>query len=110
MLGAWNKLLVAAAQVAPNLGNHYAAIGAWESQMTDEPVAPGRRADLRQPVDDDRDYGSHGIFDARAAGMRDPSFLRSLPKAAGNFLRAGKGAGRDALHSVRARRGLHAHS
>ncbi len=104
VLGAWNKLIVAAAQLAPNLGNHYAALGAWESQMTDIPVPPDRRTDLRQPVDDDSDYGSHGMFDGRAKGVLDPSFLRSLPNAAGNFVRAGKGAAQDALHGLRARR------
>jgi len=101
VLGAWNKLLVAAAQVAPNLGNHYAAIGAWESQMTDEPVRPDRPVDLRTPVDDAHDHGAHGRFDARAKGVRDPSFLKSLPTAADNFVRAACRAGAD---SVRARR------
>jgi len=99
VLGAWNKLLVAAAQVAPNLGNHYAAIGAWESQMTDEPVRADRPVDLRQPVDDDSDHGAHGGFDTRAGGVLDPSFLKSLPKTAENFVRAVRGAGGDALRS-----------
>jgi len=102
VVGAWNKLLVAAAQVAPNVANHYAALGAWESQMTDEPVPSDRPVDLRQPVDDDCDHGAHGGFDGRAKGVRDPSFIRSLPTAADNLVRAVRDAGREAVRTRRA--------
>ena len=44
----------------------------------------------------------HGTFDARARGVRDPGFLRSLPKTAENFVRAVKSAGEDAYRSRRA--------
>ncbi|HVM64069.1 MAG TPA: SDR family oxidoreductase, partial [Acidimicrobiales bacterium] len=62
VLGSWNKLLVAGAQIAPNLGNHYAAVGAWDSQMTDAPINPDRPVDLYSPVDGERAYGAHGSF------------------------------------------------
>jgi NAD(P)-dependent dehydrogenase (short-subunit alcohol dehydrogenase family) len=85
IVGSWNKLLVAAASVAPGFGNHYAAIGAWDSQVLDEPVSPDRPVDLWEPVDRDADHGAHGAFDDRAGGFTDPSFLRTLPDAAKKF-------------------------
>src|SRR3954470_20444913 len=42
VLGSWNKLLVAAGQVAPGFANHFAARGAWETQLTDQPLSPER--------------------------------------------------------------------
>ena len=88
VLGSWNKMLVAAAQVLPSVANKYAALSAWEGQLTDEPVEPGRQANLYKPVDTDRDHGAHGAFDRRAKGFMDPSFLRTLPKAVATFVRA----------------------
>ncbi len=88
VLGSWNKLLVAAGKVFPGLGNQYAAIGAWDTQLTDQAVDPDRPVDLRQPVDADRDHGAHGSFDDKAGGFLDPSFLESLPTTAKTFMRA----------------------
>jgi NAD(P)-dependent dehydrogenase (short-subunit alcohol dehydrogenase family) len=102
VVGSWNKLLVAGAQVAPNFGNHYAAVGAWDAQMTDEPISADRPVDLYTPADRERAYGAHGRFDSRARGVRDPSFLKSLPTVASNFVVAVRGASRDAVHARRA--------
>ena len=88
VVGSWNKLLVGAAQVAPSLANQYAAIGAWESQLTDQPVGPDRQANLRRPVDAGSDHGAHGEFDEKAGGFLDPHFLRSLPDTGRKFGRA----------------------
>ena len=96
VLGSWNKLLVAAGQIAPGLGNHYAALGAWDSQLTDQPIGPERPNNLRRPVDDDLDAGAHGIFDSQAGGFFDPSFVKSLPATARTFVNAVVGAARDA--------------
>ena len=85
VLGAWNKLVVALASVAPGLGNRFAAASGTDSQLTDEPVGPDRPSNLRHPADADRDFGAHGIFDSRAQGVLDPSFLRTLPKTARQF-------------------------
>jgi len=79
VVGVWNKLLVVAGSVFPGLGNVYAALGAWESQLTNIPISPEREANLHGPVDGYQDHGSHGMFDDCAGGMLDPSFLRSLP-------------------------------
>ncbi|MDQ2726630.1 MAG: SDR family oxidoreductase [Actinomycetota bacterium] len=88
VVGSWNKLLVTAGRLLPGLGNQYAAIGAWESQLTDTPIRADRPANLYHPVDDDDDCGAHGIFDGEAGGFGDPSFLRTLPATAGTFARA----------------------
>jgi NAD(P)-dependent dehydrogenase (short-subunit alcohol dehydrogenase family) len=102
VVGSWNKLLVAAGQVAPGLGNHYAALGAWETQLTDEKIDPDRPNNLRRPADDLRDFGAHGIFDSKAHGFLDPSFLKSLPQTARTFVAAVKADARDRARRLRA--------
>src|SRR5204862_921350 len=37
VLGSWNKLLVAAGQVAPGIANQFAARGAWASRLRSRP-------------------------------------------------------------------------
>jgi short-subunit dehydrogenase len=81
-LGAWNRLVVVAASTAPGVANHFAAITGTQSQLSDQPVRSDRPVNLRAPADDERDFGAHGIFDDCAHGVRDPQFLRSLPKTA----------------------------
>jgi NAD(P)-dependent dehydrogenase (short-subunit alcohol dehydrogenase family) len=88
IIGSWNKLLVTAGQLFPGLGNQYAALGAWDTQLTDQPVSPGRRINLYKPADDEEDAGSHGIFDQKAGGFTDPSFLKTLPQVARTFAKA----------------------
>lgn len=88
VVGTWNKLLVVVGSLFPGLGNNYAALGAWDSQLTDLPISPMRRPNLHLPVDTDHDHGAHGIFDDRAGGVLDPSFIRSLPDVARTFFAA----------------------
>jgi NAD(P)-dependent dehydrogenase (short-subunit alcohol dehydrogenase family) len=88
VVGVWNKLLVIGSRLMPGFGNHYAAVGAWESQLTSMPLGADRTANLRRPVDDHDDHGSHGIFDEKAGGTLDPSFLQSLPQTSGKLIRA----------------------
>jgi NAD(P)-dependent dehydrogenase (short-subunit alcohol dehydrogenase family) len=88
VVGSWNKMLVLAGRLFPGLGNQYAAIGAWDTQLTDKPISADRPNNLRTPADADKDYGAHGIFDAKAGGALDPSFLKSLPKTALTFAAA----------------------
>ncbi|HEX5267011.1 MAG TPA: SDR family oxidoreductase [Acidimicrobiales bacterium] len=85
IVGSWNKLLVGASKVMPGVGNQFAAIGAWDAQLTDLPVDPGRRGNLWDAGDDSGDEGAHGIFDDQASGFRDPSFLRTLPDTGRKF-------------------------
>ncbi|HET9731647.1 MAG TPA: SDR family oxidoreductase [Acidimicrobiales bacterium] len=86
VIGSWNKMLVAAGSVFPGLANQYAAIGAWDTQLTSQKVSPDRPVNLHKPADDDRDHGAHGIFDNKAGGAMDPHFLKSLPKTMKNFV------------------------
>jgi NAD(P)-dependent dehydrogenase (short-subunit alcohol dehydrogenase family) len=91
VVGSWNRLVVAAGKVAPGLGNHYAALGAWDSQLTDEPEDHERAENLWRAADDGRDFGAHGRFGEEANGFWDASFLRSLPDAGTTVARAVKG-------------------
>jgi hypothetical protein len=88
IVGSWNKMLVLVDSFFPSVGNQYAALGAWESQMTNQLVAKDRPSNLRQPVDAKTDHGAHGIFDNKADGVFAPSFLRSLPKTGVTFAKA----------------------
>ena len=85
VIGSWNKLLVLAGRLFPGLGNQYAAIGAWDTQLTAEPLSPDRPVNLYE-ADADTDHGAHGSFDGKAGGFLDPSFLKSLPATAQNFV------------------------
>ncbi len=104
IIGSWNKLLVAVGQVAPGVGNHYAALGAWESQLADMPLGADRPDNLLHPADGASDAGSHGIFDNKAGGFMDPSFLKTLPRAGRTFLAALIGNARDSLRTAGATR------
>ena len=88
VLGTWNKVLVTAARATPGLGNHFAAIGAWNEQLESQPLQPDRPVNLYAPADADVDYGTHGTFGDRAEGFFTPSFLTTLPTAAREFLAA----------------------
>jgi NAD(P)-dependent dehydrogenase (short-subunit alcohol dehydrogenase family) len=88
VVGSWNKMLVAAGSVFPGLGNQYAALGAWDSQLTSQPVDRDRPVNLYGPVDAEADAGAHGSFDNKAGGFMDPSFLRTLPHTAKLFATA----------------------
>ena len=102
VVGSWNKMLIAVTKAAPELVARFAARSAVDGQMTDEPIDPDRPSNLWQPVDDDDDWGAHGIFDRRASGVLDPSFLTALPKTVVNLGRASAGAAREMLRRVAA--------
>ena len=86
---------MAAGQIAPGLGNHYAALGAWDTQLAELPIGPDRPDNLNHPADDEQDAGAHGIFDDKARGFFDPSFLKTLPQAGRTFLAAAIADARD---------------
>lgn len=88
VVGSWNKMLVAIARAAPGLANQYAAIGAWESQLTSQKIRPDRPSNLYEPVDVEGDHGARGEFDEDADGFFTPSFLKTLPQMALTFGRA----------------------
>lgn len=92
IVGSWNKMLVGVAKVVPEVVSHFAARTAVGNQMTDAPIDADRPSNLRAPADDTDDWGAHGIFDARAGGVLDRSFLTSLPRTAADLGRATAGA------------------
>ena len=49
IVGSWNKMLVLMDSLFPGLGNQYAAIGAWDTQLTDQPVSASRPSNCRSP-------------------------------------------------------------
>lgn len=53
-------------RIAPRLLDHYLGHTGYDSQQTDRPEEPGRADNLWQPVDRDRDFGTHGSFDTNA--------------------------------------------
>lgn len=103
IVGSWNHLVVVAGQLTPGYGNHYAALGAWETQLTDQPIAPDRPVNLRRPVDNEQDKGARGIFADTAGGFFDPSFLKSLPSAAATLAKAFAKFGEEKLAVTRRR-------
>jgi NAD(P)-dependent dehydrogenase (short-subunit alcohol dehydrogenase family) len=88
IVGSWNKMLVVMDSFFPGLGNHFASIGAWNSQLTNKPLAPDRPSNLRTAADTLIDYGGHGIFDNKSGGVKDPSFLVTLPKIGYTYLKS----------------------
>ncbi len=54
-------------KLAPGLGDWYLARTGYQGQQTDEPRDGNQPFNLWEPVDDDRDYGTHGAFDDRAS-------------------------------------------
>jgi short-subunit dehydrogenase len=107
ILGSWNKLLVWASRATPGLGNQFAARGAWEEQLSDRPLQPGRPVNLYDSADASRDFGAHGTFDAKAHGFLSPSFLVTVPKAAKNFALSFVAAWTDRLRTTHLAAGNH---
>ena len=103
IVGSWNKMLVLMDSLFPGLGNQYAAIGAWDTQLTDQPVSASRPSNLRKPADHDADAGAHGIFDHKAGGVLDPTFVRTLPSTAKTFVTAISKSVKEARNTHRAK-------
>ena len=56
---------IIANKVFPGLLDRYLARNGYDSQQTDEPVRPGRRDNLWEPLPGD--HGAHGRFDSKAS-------------------------------------------
>jgi NAD(P)-dependent dehydrogenase (short-subunit alcohol dehydrogenase family) len=65
-VGLPTVISIAGNAIAPSLGDRYLARTGFDSQQYDGEADPGRRDNLFAPVDDERDHGMHGSFDARA--------------------------------------------
>ncbi len=55
----------------PGLLDRYLGRTGYDSQQYDGAVEPGRRDNVFEPVDEDRDFGAHGDFDARATSTSE---------------------------------------
>ncbi len=88
VLGSWNRLIVGGSKIAPAVFAHFAARTAVDGQQTGEPVGPDRPSNLYSPVDDGDAWTARGQFDDRANGVRDRSFLASLPQQAVSLAKA----------------------
>lgn len=80
-------------KIAPALLDRYLAQTNFDAQQTDEPEDPDRPNNLWEPVDAERDHGTHGPFDARAR-RRSPQLWANLHRrwiAAGLLLALGSG-------------------
>lgn len=53
-------------KLVPWAADRYLAAAGYAAQQTDDPETPMRPDNLWSPVDDDRDYGANGRFDAHA--------------------------------------------
>jgi hypothetical protein len=69
-------------EIAPGLGDRYLARTGFDSQQYDGADDPGRSDNLFAPLDDERDHGMHGSFDARARG-RSPQLWTSMHRRLG---------------------------
>ncbi len=69
-VGGSTAATLAANAVAPGLLDRYLARTGFDSQQTQEPTPPDHPANLWEPADGaaGKDFGAHGIFDAKAHG------------------------------------------
>lgn len=65
-VGLSTVIVIQANKLVPDFGDWYLGKTGFKSQQTKQPVSPNASNNLWEPVDEDRDYGSHGTFDARA--------------------------------------------
>lgn len=65
-VGATTAATLIANAVAPGLLDRYLAATGFDSQQADRPAEPDRPANLWRAVDEDSDFGAHGVFDHRS--------------------------------------------
>jgi NAD(P)-dependent dehydrogenase (short-subunit alcohol dehydrogenase family) len=97
MVGASTVLAIWGDRLASDLLDRYLGRTGFASQQGDEPIEPGRKDNLWEPVDED--YGAHGRFDAisRKSSVQLWANLHHATLVAGMSLLAAAGAGAYAL-------------
>lgn len=93
-VGASTAATLMANAVVPGLLDRYLARTGFDSQQTKEPVGPDRPDNLWEPADATRDFGAHGVFDARSharspqwwATTRRRSLLGTVAGGAGDVV------------------------
>ena len=61
-----SKMTIVGSMVGPRILDRYLGRTGFDAQQLPEPVDPDRPDNLDEPVDDDRDLGTHGRFDTEA--------------------------------------------
>ena len=98
-VGASTMGTLAANAVAPGLLDRYLARTGYSSQQTGQDRSPDQAVNLWEPADgtDGKDYGAHGVFDAKAVGRSEQLWLSQhhglLGVAAGALAAAGAAVG-----------------
>ena len=77
-------------KLIPGLLDRYLGRMGYSAQQTDQPVPPGRKDDVFEPLPGDR--GAHGDFDARARGWSGELWLRMNRRWIAGALAAGVAA------------------
>lgn len=97
MVGGSTVLAIWGDRFASDLLDRYLGKTGFASQQGDEPIEPGRKDNLWEPVDED--YGAHGRFDAisRTSSIQLWANLHHATLVAGAGLLAAAGAGAYAL-------------
>jgi NAD(P)-dependent dehydrogenase (short-subunit alcohol dehydrogenase family) len=65
-VGASTAAVIVGNKVLPSLGDRYLARTGYDSQQFDGPPPDAYRSNLWEPLDEERDFGTHGVFDARS--------------------------------------------
>lgn len=76
-VGASTMGTLAANAIAPGLLDRYLARTGYSSQQTDQDRSPDQAVNLWEPADgpDGKDYGAHGVFDAKAVSRSEQLWL-----------------------------------
>lgn len=72
-VGAPTVVAIEGNKVAPALADHYLGRTGFDSQQTQDPLAPGRRDNLFEPVPGD--FGAHGVFDKEAVNAAGRTWI-----------------------------------
>jgi hypothetical protein len=105
IVGSWNRVMVFVGTRFRGIADHYLARTAISDQLASPEVEADPADDLFEPVDDTKGTArtSRGIFDERANGALDPSFLSSLPAMAANMAAAARERAKEMYSHLEAR-------
>ena len=65
-MGASTAITITGNKIAPGLGDWYLGRQGYGAEQHDGHDDPNRPNNLYEPVDEDRDFGAHGVFDDRS--------------------------------------------
>lgn len=78
-IGLSTVIVIQANKLVPGFGDRYLGKTGFKSQQTSQPADPNAPNNLWEPVDDDKDHGSHGTFDDRAASQSQQLWINTHP-------------------------------